>query len=307
MSKRLTIEHCNHLASQRDGYCLSSEYINNNTKYKWKCKKGHIWTATFANIKGNGRWCPHCANLNKIKNTVQDCHNLAKKRSGEFLNSVYINNNTKYKWKCKKGHIWLATFRQIKEGRWCPHCALVRRKNTIQDCHNLARKKGGLFLSNEYINNRTKYKWRCELGHIWEATSGNIKNGKWCPKCLKKTQTHIFKIVKSMFPGKNVKYDVRNIPSLKGQEIDIYVPHIKLAIEYDGEQHFMPVKFGKMSDKKAEENFKKRQELDQLKNKKIAEHKEDFKHFIRFNYKENLTEQYIINKVKAILDGEKTG
>lgn len=32
------------------------------------------------------------------------------------------------------------------------------------------------------------------------------------------------------------------------QEIDIWVPKFKLAIEYDGEQHFRPVKFSAISD-----------------------------------------------------------
>ena len=27
-----------------------------------KCKKGHIWNATFANVKYRGSWCPFCQN-----------------------------------------------------------------------------------------------------------------------------------------------------------------------------------------------------------------------------------------------------
>jgi len=81
------------------------------------------------------------------------------------------------------------------------------------------------------------------------------------------------------------------------QEIDIWVPSLKLAIEYDGEQHFRPVKFGGISDKQAKINFKRTKILDELKDKKILDHPDDIKHYIRFNYKENMCREYIENRL----------
>ena len=48
---------------------------------------------------------------------------------------------------------------------------------------------------------------------------------------------------------------------------DIYLPEYNILIEYDGEQHYIPVNFGGISDEEAIENLKKTQYHDAIKNK----------------------------------------
>ncbi len=48
------------IASERGGVCLSTEYISDATKIKWKCSEEHIWEATPNNIK-HDKWCPTCS------------------------------------------------------------------------------------------------------------------------------------------------------------------------------------------------------------------------------------------------------
>ena len=74
-----------------------------------------------------------------------------------------------------------------------------------------------------------------------------------CLTCSKHvSQNSLAKIIKDIF-GKHIEQNYRNIEWLKNSktgyklEIDIYVPKIKLAIEYDGEQHIKPVRFGGVS------------------------------------------------------------
>ena len=79
---------------------------------------------------------------------------------------------------------------------------------------------------------------------------------------------------------------------LKRQEIDIFVPHLNLAVEYDGIQHFKPIKaWG------GEEGLKKNIERDKIKEAKC---KENNVTLIRFTYKENdlLSENYVKSKLK---------
>lgn len=55
---------------------------------------------------------------------------------------------------------------------------------TIKEMHDIAAAKNGLCLSEIYINDATKLKWKCNVCHlVWEATPNNIKRNKWCPKC----------------------------------------------------------------------------------------------------------------------------
>jgi very-short-patch-repair endonuclease len=64
------LEDCKKLAEERDGECLSLEYVCSRTKMRWKHNVcGTIWEANFDNIKHNS-WCPNrdCQN-NKFKKT----------------------------------------------------------------------------------------------------------------------------------------------------------------------------------------------------------------------------------------------
>ena len=47
------------IANNRDGVCLSNEYINRTTKLLWECKNHHQWESTPVNIT-MGSWCPIC-------------------------------------------------------------------------------------------------------------------------------------------------------------------------------------------------------------------------------------------------------
>lgn len=129
---------------------------------------------------------------------LEDMQEIAKSRGGRCLSEKYINISTKLKWKCKEGHIWMAIPDSIKRGTWCPVCSIKRakyswnnqfgiasefQKNELNNLQDIVKKKGGECLSKQYINTKTKLEWQCVKGHIWKASSDNIKMGKWCPKC----------------------------------------------------------------------------------------------------------------------------
>lgn len=61
---RYTFDELNKIAQDKNGKCLSNEYIgksikNTNIKIKFVCEKGHIWNATVYSIV-RGTWCPDC-------------------------------------------------------------------------------------------------------------------------------------------------------------------------------------------------------------------------------------------------------
>ena len=59
-------------------------------------------------------------------------------------------------------------------------------KLTIEEMRKIARKRGGACLSKEYKNARSKLRWRCAVGHEWEAIPDSVKRGTWCPHCAGK-------------------------------------------------------------------------------------------------------------------------
>ena len=104
-------------------------------------------------------------------------------------------------------------------------------------------------------------------------------------------ETELYRIIKSIFTDKKVIHHYR-AKWLKGQEIDIFIPDFNLAIEYDGIQHFKPIKaWG------GEEGLKKNIERDKIKEEKC---KENNVTLIRFTYKEKdlLSENYVKSKLR---------
>ena len=48
------------IASARGGKCLSTEYINSNTKLEFECAVGHTWKVVPTTVKFLGGWCKIC-------------------------------------------------------------------------------------------------------------------------------------------------------------------------------------------------------------------------------------------------------
>ena len=118
---KLSIEEMQYIAKERGGECLSTEYINANTKLRWRCIEGHEWESPPSRIIHGSNWCPHCAG--NVRLTIEDMQRIAIDRGGVCLSTEYINNVIKLKWRCKLGHEWKNTPSNIKRGQWCPHCA----------------------------------------------------------------------------------------------------------------------------------------------------------------------------------------
>jgi hypothetical protein len=50
----------------------------------------------------------------------------------------------------------------------------------------LALSRGGSCLSDQFVSDKTKLRWKCANGHEWEAVPYSVRAGTWCPYCAKK-------------------------------------------------------------------------------------------------------------------------
>lgn len=176
-----TLEEAKKIAISRGGECISTEYISNKKRLKWRCSEGHEWETSFSNVYHNGTWCSVCAG--KKKHTIEQMQELAKERRGKCLSEKYKDSLTKLKWECFCGCQWEATPSSVLSGVWCPHCS-GRERLTLEDMQQLAKEHGGECLSKEYVNANEKMPWRCKEGHEWWSTPSGVRNcGKWCRKC----------------------------------------------------------------------------------------------------------------------------
>lgn len=73
IGKKLTINDCHREAAKNNGRCLSTEYVNLNSRLEWQCGAcGYIWRASFSSIKHKNSWCPKCRANNYTENQVRD-------------------------------------------------------------------------------------------------------------------------------------------------------------------------------------------------------------------------------------------
>lgn len=187
---RLTLAEMLLIAEKKGGKCLSDQYLNSKTPLKWQCKNNHVWLALPTNIK-SGSWCDVCAriaNANNLRYTIDDLQQIAKAHGGECLSETYLNAQVSMRWKCSQGHIWQNCANNVRRGQWCDICsskhAGLLRRNTIDEMHQLAEKRGGRCLSDEYVGNKQLLRWECAKGHQWEASPTNIKSAEsWCRLC----------------------------------------------------------------------------------------------------------------------------
>lgn len=123
---------------------------------------------------------------------------IAEEKGGKMLSLEYINCMTKYLWECEHGHVWKTSANNIQRHYWCQECS-GNKKKTIQYCKEVAEDRGGLCLSDTYVNNRGLLTWQCSEGHTWETSLFNVLNNHWCHECggsLQKTIEDCYNLAK---------------------------------------------------------------------------------------------------------------
>ena len=168
--------------------------------------------------------------------------------NGDLLPSdVSAGSGKKVFWRCQKcGYEWAAVINNRVNGRKCPCCS---NKVAVKDVNDLATthpeiakewyqpENGELTPSDVTYGSGKNVKWICPKGHIYSATILHRTNGGTnCPICNSGRQTSfaeqaVYYYVKKVFP-----YAINHYKEIftKGMELDIYIPDIKLGIEYDG-------------------------------------------------------------------------
>lgn len=285
---------------------VSKEYLGSGIPIDLICSKGHDCCARFADIL-RGKWCMQCgSSLKGIKRLHQSYTKLLKilKEKKGLLLSEYKGNWKKLQIQCHNGHVFERTLQELQHNHWCKQCIDDQH---ISDLNNKIQLNNGTLLT-KYEGYSKYIKVQCNVcQNIWKIRPCDIMFGYWCLNCSKyKTQRKITELIKQIFPDCVVysnfkKFDwLYNQKTNGRQELDIFVPKLKLAIEYNGQQHYMPKSFGNQTQKQAEQELKMTKKRDRRKLKKIKQHPEDIKFFIIFKYTEQkkITKEYVIKKLK---------
>ncbi|KRF59014.1 hypothetical protein ASG97_21350 [Bacillus sp. Soil745] len=180
--------------------------------------------------------------------SIEDMHKLAQLNAGKCLSEIYVNIMTALEWECQKGHRFEAIPNDIKNSNtWCPYCS--NKKVCDDNCLATAypdiakewhpKLNGELTPYEVVFGSSERVWWQCQFdkSHTWQARVVDRLN-RGCPKCWKGQKTS-FPEQAIHFYLKQVMEDTENkfyheTFKDKKQEIDIYIPSVKFAVEYDG-------------------------------------------------------------------------
>ncbi|MFC1483385.1 zinc-ribbon domain-containing protein, partial [Candidatus Margulisiibacteriota bacterium] len=219
--------------------------VGSHKRVWWKCPKGddHEWKASVKD-RNVGRGCGICAGKIVVKSNSLATLNpvLAREwhptKNGNLIpQNVVPGSNKNIWWKCPKGddHEWKAKINDRNRGDGCPICSnqKVVKSNSLATLNTeLAKewhptKNGKSSPFNIGPGSNKKVWWKCKYGHEWKTAVAKRTEGTGCPKCNPPTsvpELRIFSELKSIFPS------TQHRAILKGYEVDIYIPELKLGI-----------------------------------------------------------------------------
>ncbi len=221
----------------------------------WKCTLGHSYDMSINLRTGKQKCgCPYCSvspkRVLKGFNDLQTKHpELALEwhpnKNGELTSDrVMCGSSKKVWWNGKCGHEFMQSIvYRVNDGN-CPYCS---HQKLLAGFNDLATTNAEIinewdydkneFLPSEIcVGTHKKVWWKCPFGHSYQSYPSNrcgpIHSG--CPICDKENHTS--------FPEQALYYYVKNYfadainsdRSAIGMELDIYIPSLKIAIEYDG-------------------------------------------------------------------------
>ena len=253
MSKRLTIQELISRAQEVHGDKYDYSLVENEglfVKNKIICKKcGNVFEMSFNNHVNQKQGCKLCSHrsysystdewVSKAKEIHRDKYDYSK--------VAYKNKNTKVCIICQEhGEFWMTPDKHVNSKQGCPKCAKNHKLDT-DSFINKARLVHGNYYDyskSVYKDTETKVCIICPIhGEFWQTPHGHLC-GQGCPKCNEEKNVNEIKLLN--YITNNINHKVISqykCDWLGEQSIDIFIPDINVGIEYQGIQHFKPVKY----------------------------------------------------------------
>ena len=195
------------LAAQADGWDPTTVTSKSGQKVRWKCNLGHSWEAAVSS-RANGNGCPYCAGQ-KVLIGFNDLASFAPKiaieADGWDPATVTSKSGRKLKWKCNLGHLWEAAVSSRVGGTGCPTCSnrkVLIGYNDLATTHpELASQADGWEPTTTTAGSEDKKRWRCSMGHVWNATPANRQKGAGCLICCNQQVLVGFNDLSTLFPS----------------------------------------------------------------------------------------------------------
>ena len=239
LSQQEFLNKCYEVHGSKYNY-LETKYYNMRTKIKIICcEHGEFFQKPLVHIQGQG--CRKCGNSIISKKLFKGLNTFlldACKVHGEkydYSKVEYTGKGNKIKITCKTHGEFNQTPNAHLQGAGCPKCGGTIKRNKedlINTFNNVHNNKYDYSLM-VYKNGLTKIKILCPIHGVFEQIPNSHFNGSGCSKCnsiISKPEIEVQEFVKSL--GFEIETNNRKI--LNGKELDIYIPKLNKAIEFNG-------------------------------------------------------------------------
>ena len=215
-------------------------------KLLWLCKRGHTWRGAVAS-RNNGAGCPYCSGhrvlpgFNDLATVNPELAAQVHPDSDTKANEIMAGSGRKLLWLCDRNHRWKASVISRKNGNNCPYCSgrepVVGKTDLATVNPKLAREispNSKIKATEVTASSGKKLLWHCRLGHEWLSSVDNRLRGCGCPQCAgSQAERDLSELVKSLLP-EHMKILRNDRKVIKPYELDILVPSLDLAFEFNG-------------------------------------------------------------------------
>jgi len=183
------------IAKEAHNWDPTTFLASSELKQEWLCPIGHTYKAVVYSRALAGTGCSVCSNrsVSVGHNDLATTHpEIAHEAFGWDPTTVTYGNETKQKWKCPLGHVYLNSPNSRtslgREKRGCPVCAnqqLLTGYNDLATRYPLIAKEAvGWDPTKVIAGSRRKQKWKCPEGHTYFASQDSrTSKGTGCPSC----------------------------------------------------------------------------------------------------------------------------
>lgn len=222
------------------------DYTGKDNKVKIICSEHGIFEQSPHNhLKGHN--CPSCAGRGKLnKDNVIKVFITKHNNKYDYSLTVYINEKTKIKIICPYHSVFEQTPNHHKQGDGCPKCGGSEKLTTekfIERSKKIHYNKYDYSLV-EYINSKSKVKLICPKHGVFKQSSDvHIINKSGCPIC---NESKGEKEIRLLLEDNNINFiQQKKFSDCKYKRrlpFDFYLTDYNTCIEFNGKQHYEPIK-----------------------------------------------------------------
>jgi very-short-patch-repair endonuclease len=241
-------------------------YQHTNKKYWFICPDCKHDFETSPNTINHGSWCGFCGNKSLCTNDdCKICYNKSfashirsndwSKKNKSSPRMEFLNSSKHFYFDCSdcNHELYMCLVNIVRLNRSCIYCTnqdLCLNKECLS-CYNKSFQSHFNIqywdsLKNKEIPRRlfkgtiTKYWFKCEKNHSFDASLNNITRGRFCPICKNKTEKKMFKWLEKNYTAIKFQPKFKWCRNIQLLPFDFKVNNI--LIELDGDAHFRQVR-----------------------------------------------------------------